>query len=173
VPTLGYSSFEAWKGLPEVEPLEKHRQGVSPVIAGFLSQVDTIKAALEATIVRAVKEHQDLVVDGVHVIPSRMHLEKLEEKAIVVPITLAVTTSGRLARQLARRSREQPNRRSSPHKKQLDAIWDIQTYMLDQAEKNGIPVIANWTVDDTVRRVLEEVIKRIAARFPPDPAFLG
>ena len=173
VPTLGYSSFEAWKGLPEVEPLEQHRQPGNLVIAGFLSQVDTIKTALEATISRAIKEHQDLVVDGVHVIPSRMNLKKLDEDAVVVPITLAVTTYGQLARQLGRRSREQPDRRSSLHKEQLNAIWDIQTHMLDQAEKNGIPVIANWNIDDTVRRILEQVIKRIAARFPPDPASLG
>lgn len=173
VPTLGYSSFEAWKGLPEIEPLGRHRLEDNLVIAGFLSQFDTIKAALEATIDRAVKEHQDLVVDGVHVMPARMDLKKWEQKAVVVPITLAVTTMGRLARQLGRRSREQPDRRSAPHQEQLDAIWDIQTYMLDQAEKSSIPIIVNWRLDDSVRRILDEVMKRITERFPPEPASLG
>jgi hypothetical protein len=44
--------------------------------------------------------------------------------------------------------------------------------MLDQAERGGVRVIANWTLDETVRKILHEVMARISERCPPDPAAL-
>ena len=38
-PTLGYSSFDAWRGLPQVEGSAASAQ--DPVIAGFLAQFGT------------------------------------------------------------------------------------------------------------------------------------
>ena len=142
------------------------------VIAGFLSQFGTVKVALEATIARAVKERVDLVVDGVHVLPGKLDLSEAQKKAVVVPIMLAVTNAERLAHQLRRRGREQPERGDSRRRKHLEAIWNLQSYMLDQAEKDAIPVIANWRVRETVRRILEEVMARICERFPADPSAL-
>ncbi len=172
VPTLGYSSYEAWRGLPEVELPSGRRSTDNPVIAGFLSQAATVRVALEATIARALKEHQDIIVDGVHVLPSRMDLQEAREKAVVVTVTLAVTTLKRLGRQLHRRSREQPNRDAPVHTKNLEAIWDIQSFMLDQAESSETPVIVNWNPDETARMILEVVMDRIGKRFPADPGAL-
>jgi 2-phosphoglycerate kinase len=71
VPTLGYSSFEAWRGLPAVETSDRKRETDNPTIAGFLAQFGNVRAALEATIARAVKERQDIIIDGVHVLPVK------------------------------------------------------------------------------------------------------
>jgi 2-phosphoglycerate kinase len=139
------------------------------VIAGFLSQAELVRVALEATIARALKEHQDIIVNGVHVLPSHLNLEEARKTAVVVQVTLAVTTLKRLGRQLQRRSREQPNRDSSRHRENLQAIWDIQTFMLDKAELSKTPVIVNWNPDETVRLILEQVMEEITRRFPPDP----
>jgi 2-phosphoglycerate kinase len=173
VPTLGYSSFDAWKGLPEVEPLLGGARSEDPVVSGFLSQFGTVRVALEATIHRAVKERHDLIVDGVHVLPSRLDLAGVEEKAVVVPLVLAVTTLAKLDDHLLRRSREQPDRDSDLHRSTLANIWQLQTFMVDQAEKAGIPVIGNWSLEETVARVMDEVMAHIGQRFPPDPDALG
>ncbi len=169
VPTLGYSSFEAWRGLPEVDLQSGKKATNNTVIAGFLSQAELVRVALEATIARALKEHQDIIVNGVHVLPSHLNLEEARKTAVVVQVTLAVTTLKRLGRQLQRRSREQPNRDSSHHRENLQAIWDIQTFMLDKAELSKTPVIVNWNPDETVRLILEQVMEEITRRFPPDP----
>ncbi len=172
VPTLGFSSAEAWRGLPEVEPVMGGWVTENPVVAGFLSQFGTVKGALEATIARAVKEGIDLIVDGVHVLPGKLDLDEARKKAVVVPLMLAVTNIDRLALQLKRRGREQPERGDSRRHNHLEAIWNLQSYMLDQAEKDAIPVIANWGLEETVRRVLAEVMACIVERFPADPAAL-
>lgn len=172
VPTLGYSSFEAWRGLPRVKSRARKRATDNPVIAGFLSQVGNVKAALEATIARAVKERHHLIIDGVHVLPTELNLSEATKKAVVVSFTLAVTTRQRLLYQLARRSREQPGRGSSRHLNQIDAIWDLQSYLLGIADNAGIPIIANWDLDACMQRILDEISHRISERYPPDPGIL-
>lgn len=165
-PTLGYSSFDAWRGLPRVEGSGKGSQ--DPVIAGFLAQFGTVRVALEATIARAVKERTDLIVDGVHVLPTHLELTEIREKAVVVPLILAVSTRARLDEQFQRRSREAPDRDSARHREMLSEIWTLQNFMVDQAEKADIPVIVNWELDETINQVMDEVMRHIVARFPPD-----
>jgi len=172
VPTLGYSSFEAWRGLPAVNALDRKRQTDNPTIAGFLAQFDNIRSALEATIARAVKERQDIIIDGVHVLPVKLDLVKASQNAVVVPVMLAVTTRQQLRNQLSRRSREQPERGSSRYLEQLDAIWELQTFLLNLAEKAQVPVIANWTIEGTVRNIMQHVTLRIKERYPPSTDIL-
>lgn len=170
-PTLGYSSFDAWKGLPRVETTAANAQ--DPVVAGFLAQFGTVRVALEATIARAVRERTDLIVDGVHVMPTHLDLAEVKEKAVLVPMILAVATRDRLDEQFKRRSREAPDRNSTRHREMLAEIWTLQTYMVDQAQKSDIPVLINWDMDDMVRQVMDEVMRRIVERFPPDPEVLA
>ena len=172
VPTLGYSSFEAWRGLPALNAGARKRVTDNPMIAGFLAQFGNVRSALEATIARAIKERHDIIIDGVHVLPTELDLAEAGRHAVVVPVMLAVTNRERLADQLAWRSREQPERGASRYLQELDAIWNLQSFLLSLADKAGIPIIANWTIEDTVRDVLQEVNRRIGERYPPEPEIL-
>jgi len=172
VPTLGYSSFEAWRGLPAMETVDRKRETDNPTIAGFLAQFDNVKSALEATIARAVKERHDIIIDGVHIVPPKLDLLKASRNAVVVPVMLAVTTREQLRNQLSWRSREQPDRGSSRYLEQLDAIWDLQSFLLNLADKAQVPVIANWAIEHTVRDIVQQVSRRIKERYPPNPGIL-
>jgi 2-phosphoglycerate kinase len=172
VPTLGYSSFEAWRGLPAAETSDRKRETDNPTIVGFLAQFDNVKSALEATIARAVKERHDIIIDGVHILPSKLDLVQASQKAVVVPVVLAVATRQQLGQQLSWRSREQPDRGSSRYLEQLDAIWDVQSFLLNLADKAQVPVIANWTIEHTVRDIMQQVTRRIKERYPPNPGIL-
>jgi len=172
VPTLAYSSFEAWRGLPAGPVPSGQRKTDNPLIAGYLNQYSNIEMALQATIARAVKERHDIIIEGVHVLPAELDLDNTGKQAVVVPVMLAVTNRQRLADQLSWRSREQPDRASSRYLEQLDAIWDLQSFLLNRADQAHIRVIANWTVADTVREILHEVNLRVSERYPPDPKIL-
>ena len=172
VPTLGYSSFDAWRGLPGMEARDGQGNTDNPVIAGFLAQYANVSSALEATIARALKERHDIIIDGVHVLPMELDLAKARETAVVVPVMLAVTTRQQLANQLSWRKRDQPDRGSSRYLEKLDAIWELQSFLLNLADKAQIPIIANWTIEDTVHEVVLEVNRRISERYPPDPGIL-
>jgi 2-phosphoglycerate kinase len=173
VPTLGFSSFDAWRGLPGIDALDGQRKTDNPVIAGFLAQQSNVRAALEATIARALHERLDTIVEGVHVLPMELDLGKARATAVVTSVTLAVTTRQQLANQLSWRSREQPDRDSSRYLESLDAIWELQSFLLNLSEKEQLPIIANRTIEKTVRDVLLEVNHRISERYPPDQGILA
>ena len=113
-----------------------------------------------------------MIVEGVHVLPMDRDLAKAHESAVVVSVMLAVTTREQLANQLSWRSREQPDRASSRYLEKLDAIWELQSFLLNLADKAHIPIIVNWTIEDTVHEVLLEVNRRISEHYPPDPGIL-
>lgn len=168
VPTLKYSSFEAWRGLPASSdatvPEVEH-----PVIAGFLAQFTAMKPALKATIDRAIEERHHLILEGVHVVPTQLELEELRDKAIIIPMMLASMKKELLRKQLKRRGREKHRRTAAHAVENLDRIWELQSWLLNEADKSGIPIIENWYIEDTVRAALETVIGVLMKHFPPHP----
>ena len=168
IPTLKYSSFEAWRGLPgSVDGTGPAIE--NPVVTGFLSQFAAMKPALEATIGRAIEERQHLILEGVHVVPTELNLEVKEGEAVVIPIMLASMKKELLLKQLKRRGREKSKRQTSHYLENMDDIWELQSWLLDEADKAGIPIIENWYIEDTVRAVLDLVIGVLMKHFPPQP----
>ena len=166
VPTLGYPSFEAWRGLPgSIEGQNLELENL--VIAGFQSQFAAMKLALEATINRAIRERHHLIVEGVHVVPTELNLEIRSGGAILVPMKLATMKKSMLRKQLRRRDRESDSRSKSRYLEKLDDIWELQSWLLSQADKAGIPIIQNWYIEDTVNQALEHVTKVIMKHYPP------
>ncbi len=166
VPTLEYSSFDAWRGLPAAET-EGGNTSENPVIAGFLSQFSTMRPALQAAITRAAKEQHDLIIEGVHIAPSLLELETYRDSAVIVPLMLATMEKEALSKQLQRRGREKSGRKASRYLERLDDIWALQSYLLSEADNAGIPIITNWRVESTVREILNLVMGKIAKRYPP------
>ena len=165
VPTLAYSSFEAWRGLPDC--VDDSQADGHPVVAGFLSQLGAMQLAMKATIDRAIKERHHLILEGVHVVPTELNLEVREEEAVIIPLMLASMQKKLLHKQLKRRGREK-NKRQAPHYlEHLDDIWELQSWLLDETDKAGIPIIENWSIEDTVRAALDIIIGELVKRFPP------
>ena len=168
LPTLKYSSFEAWRGLPgSVEGSGPYDE--NQLITGFLSQFAAMKLALEATIGRAIEERQHLILEGVHVVPTELNLEVKQGEAVVIPFMLASMKKELLNKQLKRRGREQNTRQASHYLEHLDEIWELQSWLLDEADKAGIPIIENWYIENTVRAALDLVIGVLMKHFPPQP----
>jgi len=168
VPTLKYSSYEAWRGLPGVG--DGSGNGIeNRVVTGFLSQFSAMKLALEATIDRAIEERHHLILEGVHVVPTELDLKVKADEAVVVPIMLASMKKELLRKQLGRRGREKSRHQAALSPENLDSIWDLQSWLLDEADKAGVPVIENWYIEDTVRAALDHVIGILMKHFPPQP----
>ncbi len=168
MPTLEYSSFDAWRGLPGM--VEAGGEGMeNRVVAGFLSQFAAMKLALQATINRAIEERHHLILEGVHVVPTELNLEVPADKAVVIPIMLATMKKSMLRKQLVRRGREKSKQMASRYLDKLDDIWELQSWLLDEADKAGIAIIENWHIEDTVRAALDLVIGELMKHFPPVP----
>jgi 2-phosphoglycerate kinase len=126
-----------------------------------------MRLALEATINRAIRERHHLIVEGVHVVPTELNLDVRHHKAILVPMKLAVMKKSLLRKQLKRRDRESDSGTQSRRLEKLEDIWELQSWLLSEADRAGIPIIQNWYIEDTVRDALEHVTKAIMKHYPP------
>lgn len=165
IPTLSYSSFEAWRGLAKDDE-SASESNQTDLINGFLSQFKIVKQGLEATIHRAIKENHDLIVDGVHVLPSKLDLDISRDQAIVIPLMLVVPNKKTLGKRLKRREKEQPERASSRYLKQLEQIWMLQSYLVTEAEEHKIPLIINSEIEESLEEILIHISDTIMQHFP-------
>jgi 2-phosphoglycerate kinase len=101
------------------------------------------------------------------VVPTELTLDIRNENTIVVPLMLATMKKSLLRKQLKRRDRESGNVSKSRYLEKLDDIWELQSWLLSEADKAGIPIIQNWYIEDTVREALEHVTKVIMKHYPP------
>ena len=166
-PTLPYSSFEAWRGLP---PLSYAAQGNdnNKVITGFLAQLSSMKPAIETTIERAFQEHEHLVMEGVHIVPAELALCYAEKEAGCMQFMLATLDKQSLKNQLKKRVRKQSKYRNAGHEEFIDEIWQLQTWLLELADRENVNIVPNINVEDSIREILEIASQIILQRFPPD-----
>jgi len=168
VPTLKYSSFDAWRGLPG--SADSSGPAIeNPVTTGFISQFSTMKLALDSTIRRAIEERHHLVLEGVHVVPTELNLEPDPREAVVIPIMLASMKKEMLGRQLTRRGSEIAGRNDTNGLDNLDDIWELQSWLLDEADRAGIYIIENWSIEQAASNALNYIIGELQKYFPTRP----
>lgn len=171
-PTLQYSSFEAWRGLPAVDS-KGRRATDNPVVTGFLSQLSVVKPAVDAAIARAVQEQEHLILEGVHVVPSELELESASQSGIVLPVMIATTDKKVLRSRLKRRGRDKNRRGAKRYVDHVDEIWELQSHLLSAADAAGVSIIQNVRVESTIKEMMLELSNVVENTFPPDPAVLS
>ena len=166
-PALQYSSFEAWRGLPS-SSYTINKEDPHKVINGFLAQLSAMQPAIETTINRTLQEHENLIMEGVHIVPSELELCKAEKEAVCMQFMLTTLDKKSLKKQLKKRIREQSKHRDSDHVEFIDEIWELQSWLLETADSEDVNIIPNLNVDDSIREILEIASQIILQRFPPD-----
>ena len=167
-PALQYSSFEAWRGLPsprnEQAPVEENR-----LIEGYLAQVSTMRPALQAAIERAVQEGEHLILEGVHVLPTELDLAPIRERAIVISLMLSTIEKDMLRARLRRRGSEAGERHAMRYLDHLDEIWELQSFLVREAETAEITVLPTGDIETTTGEILDLTSRIIMERFPAHP----
>jgi 2-phosphoglycerate kinase len=159
LPALHTSSFQAWEVLPQGGV---HQPDLDEVLAnGYRTQAELLSVACEGAIHRALTERVSLILEGVHVYPALLNKIPSVEDAIVVPIMLGVLRPDELRDRLKGRGKEVPDRRGKRYLKQFDSIWRLQSYLLSEADKAGIPIIQNDHKETVVRDVIRTIIDRL------------
>ncbi len=164
---LNASSFAAWKALDgKPEPTTPHKE----VIAGFMMQATTVAVAIEGVMRRAEREQIALILEGVHVYPALQRRLEDTLDAIVVPAILSVPKKKRLKRQLQGRGQDVPTRRAKRYLEHFDAIWQLQTFLIDEAERLGVTVIPSVEDEETLGLFMETISECLAKHFTGKPA---
>ena len=164
LPVLHRSSFDAWRVLPDSAGSENDREDL--IARGFRSQADLLNVACEAVVQRAVRERVSLVLEGVHMdatVMKRLH----GEDVIVVPVMLAVIKQDLLHKRIRGRGGLVPHRRAERYLNNFDAIWQLQSYLLSEADKEQIAIVVNEDKDSTVNEILRIIADTLSAQLKP------
>ena len=129
----------------------------------------TLKPAIKAAISRSVTEQDHLIIEGVHALCTELNLDEIGDEAIVVSVMIATLDKKSLRNRFIRRSKEQEQRPSYRYVDNIDDIWELQSYLLDIADRDNIPIINNTKLKDSIREILELISGHILKRFPPNP----
>jgi len=170
LPVLHASSFNAWQAL-QPQPAAA---GPDAVADGYRSQSELLSLPIEAVIQRALRERVSLILEGIHVHPRL--LDRIQDRgdAIIVPIMLAVLKQKQLKKRLIGRGIQAPQREAERQLSHFDAIWSLQEYLLSEADRANVPIIANEEKEKAIRLVLHTIIDAQSENFSSTPreAFL-
>lgn len=53
-----------------------------------------------------------------------------------------------------------------------DATRELLSFLPNLADRSNMPILANWSIEDTVHVILLEMKYRIGEHYPPDPGIL-
>jgi 2-phosphoglycerate kinase len=152
VPELHRSSFEAWQDLPHHHA--NKRDAISRKIEGFDRQCDLLEVAVEAVFARAVREGVSLIIEGVHIRPGLVPRVLAESNAVVVQVILGVLPKKRLRQYIERRGTGLVQRRSERYLNNFDSIWELQSVLLSDADRNEIPIVVNDSKNAAIRQIM-------------------
>jgi 2-phosphoglycerate kinase len=152
MPTIHYSSYEAWKGLREPD------QASDPVVAGFLEQTRNVMVGIRASIERALEEGWSMVLEGIHLVPGM--LPPVDGALVVQCILTAESLEEHSTHFLVRDLATQGVRRQEKYLAHMDEIRRIQEHIVARATRLAVPVIECTRIDTTIPAVLELVLAR-------------
>jgi 2-phosphoglycerate kinase len=164
LPVLHTSSFAAWSALPG-QPKAFTKVPETLLINGYRAQADLLSVAIEAVIQRALRERVALVMEGVHINPALIEKLKIDKEAVVIPIMLGILKRKRLQRRISGRSTDVPQRRAERYLKHFDEIWNLQSYLLSEADRTNIPIVDNNDRDKVFREIMRIIIEVLARDF--------
>lgn len=166
-PTLQYSSYEAWRGLPPLtHAIQENSE--NKVLTGFLAQLSSMKPAIETAIDRAYQDREHLVIEGVHIVPAETDICPDGKEAVCMKFLLATLDKQSLKKRLKKRIQEESKYRHSDDEEFIDEIWQLQSWLLEHSDRDDIHIVPNINLEDSTREILEVASQIILQQFPPD-----
>lgn len=156
MPTLYYSSFEAWRGLRPSLASE-----TDAIIAAFEEQVATVTVGLDAVIERAMRESLNIILEGVHLVPGFIDLSQFPD-AFVLQIIIKVDDPRTHKSHFYVRDPGLGSHRS--YKRYLENFENIRRigeYIENRAVKKENPVLLSYSLDATVTSIMEVIYSAV------------
>lgn len=167
LPVLHASSFNAWQKLDQ-QP-DENANHAALLRIGYRRQAELVAVACDAVIQRALREQVSMVLEGVHVRPSLLDAMPENNGAVVVPVILAVLKPDLLRQRIKGRGAQVLVRRAERYLRHFDAIWQLQSVLLAEADRAGIAIITNEEKEMTVREVMITISDYLAREFSGSP----
>lgn len=165
-PALHKSSFDAYVTLKD-----KHRfdgDTASLISAGFEEHASFVIPAIEKVIKRAVDDFNDVVLEGVHLVPGFLDIEKFKKDASIHFFVLTADEEIHKERFVKRAMKI---KRGGKHLEYFKENRIINNYLVKQALEHRIPVVNNVDLNETKKRMLsliKEICKELTFQHSVD-----
>ena len=155
-PALHSSSYDAYKNLRNKANFQSYEELVS---AGFDEHASYVIPGLEKIIQRAITDFDDIIIEGVHLIPGLIDIEQFKDYAEIYFFVLSSDEESHKERFVKRAI--QIHRGG----KQLDFFTEnriIHNHLLHQAEKYNVSIIKTETIEKSLEQILTIINKSCA-----------
>ncbi len=161
MPVLHRSSFDAWQALPTRPSFKGDPDLV--LEDGFRAQAELLSVPCEAVIRRSLREQSSLILEGVHVQHEMMEKIRAEnDNAVFVHVMLAILNPNRFRERISRRGDHAIHRRAERYLENFDSIWRLQSFLLSEADRAGIPIILNHNKDQVISELMRTIVDHLA-----------
>ena len=148
-PALHKSSYDAYVTLKDKNRYESN--GEALISAGFEEHASFVIPAIEKVIKRAVDDFDDVVIEGVHLVPGLLNIKKFQEDAAIHFFILTADEETHKERFVKRAMKI---KRGGKHLEYFKENRIINNYLVKQARDHHVPVINNLDLDNTKKRML-------------------
>ena len=150
MPMLHESSFTAGKTLKS--PYVKEN-----LIFGFTQQVNSVAEGVHAFIKRGVTEGIHTMINGIHLVPGYIELKEEKDDMFCFHYILHLSDVQNHIQQIYYRS-EGSHRDPERYVDEINNIREIQIFIKEMAEENGVMVIENDNINKTISTIMDDVI---------------
>ncbi len=159
MPSLHTSTFQADEAVREapVRPADA-------LLLGFWRQTQAVSVGIESLIERAAAERTSVVIEGAHVVPGFFDVEHHAGNILAVPFVVTVTDEERHVAHFAAREDAVGPRPATRYVSGFDNIRRLQAYIKSQALAHGVPVIPNYSFDQSLATVIDLVMEQVTSR---------
>ncbi len=158
LPALHQSSFSAAK-------MMRSNLSGNRLLFAFEEQARIVQHGTAALAVRSVKEGQQVLVNGVHIVPGLMEVDPS------LPLFTYVLTVANLEEHRGRFIQRflEGDRKPTAYLERMAAIRELDDYIVEQCQRHGVTVVTSTTFEATVVAVMDAVSRDLEARFDTHP----
>jgi 2-phosphoglycerate kinase len=128
-------------------------------VEGYLTQAQRVGTGVDAIVERAAGERKPVMVEGVHVLPGGLD-PALRERCVVADALLVVEDPELHRGHFSARPGTRPAQR---YLESFEAIRGLQGHLVERARKEGVAVIANENVDQSLTALMALVLDAVGA----------
>ncbi|HEX2029959.1 MAG TPA: hypothetical protein VHL78_00960 [Actinomycetota bacterium] len=159
MPTLYTSSFDADSALREPPA-----RAVDRVIVGFREQTAAVAVGIRALIERSAVEGTSVIIEGAHVVPGFLDVPRFAERVLAVPLIVTVEDEELHRSHFQARSADSAARPFDRYLANFGNIRKVQKYIKSQALSHDWPVVASYSLDQTIAAVIDLVVEKATGR---------
>ncbi len=162
LPALSQSSFSAAKML-------RSNLSGNRLLFAYEEQARIVQHGTIALARRSVKEGQQLMINGVHIVPG---LQEVEPGFPLLSYVLTVGTVEEHRGRFIQRFLE-GDRKPTQYLERMEAVRELDSYIVEQCHRHGVEVIVASDMEGTVLSVMDAVGRDLEQRFDTHPKLPG